>query len=241
MHDDLVQRDFTADAPNQLWLADITEHRTDEGMLYLCVIKDVFSNRIVGHPIGPRMKSRLATTALSSAVARRSDVTGCILHSDHGSAIQVKEIRAHTRPLRDGRIDGPRRSGRRQCRHGEVSWRQRPDGLHLNRLDGRGFHVPSRHGGQPTHAPNGVGPASHTTHLVIGSFVIQNRSAFICGKGSPGSEGLPQLNRVLTALLNNRASGADLSCSLLPSDASTASLPHLGERTTPGPRPCNAR
>lgn len=45
VHDDLVRRDFTADGPNRLWLADITEHRTGEGKLYLCVIKDVWSNR----------------------------------------------------------------------------------------------------------------------------------------------------------------------------------------------------
>ena len=85
VHDDLVGRDFTADAPNQLWLADITEHRTNEGKLYLCAIKDVFSNRIVGYSIDSRMKSRLATTALASAVARRGDVAGCILHTDRGS------------------------------------------------------------------------------------------------------------------------------------------------------------
>jgi putative transposase len=88
-HDDSVGRDFTADAPNQLWLADITEHRTDEGKLYLCAIKDVFSNRIVGYSIDSRMKSRLATTALASAVARRGDVAGCILHSDRGSQAGV--------------------------------------------------------------------------------------------------------------------------------------------------------
>jgi len=40
-HDDLVRRDFTAPGPNQLWLTDLTEHRTDEGRLYLCAIKDV--------------------------------------------------------------------------------------------------------------------------------------------------------------------------------------------------------
>ncbi|BDE14937.1 hypothetical protein MKCMC460_37970 [Mycobacterium sp. 20KCMC460] len=51
MHDDLVERDFTAEGPNQLWLSDITEHRTGEGKLYLCAIKDVFSNRIVGYSI----------------------------------------------------------------------------------------------------------------------------------------------------------------------------------------------
>jgi transposase InsO family protein len=71
VHDDLVGRRFTADAPNRLWLADITEHRTGEGKLYLCAVKDVFSNRIVGYSIDSQMKSRLATQALASAVARR--------------------------------------------------------------------------------------------------------------------------------------------------------------------------
>ena len=71
VHDDLVERDFTAERPNQLWLTDITEHRTGEGKLYLCAIKDVFSNRIVGYSISHRMKARLAVDALDSAVARR--------------------------------------------------------------------------------------------------------------------------------------------------------------------------
>ncbi|OAN27781.1 integrase [Mycolicibacterium iranicum] len=92
VHDDLVERDFTAGGPNQLWLSDITEHRTDEGKLYLCAIKDVFSNRIVGYSIDSRMKSRLATTALSSAVARRGDVAGCILHSDRGSQFRSRRF-----------------------------------------------------------------------------------------------------------------------------------------------------
>ncbi len=92
VHDDLVERDFTAEAPNQLWLSDITEHRTDEGKLYLCAIKDLFSNRIVGYSIDSRMKSRLATTALSSAVARRGEVAGCILHSDRGSQFRSRKF-----------------------------------------------------------------------------------------------------------------------------------------------------
>jgi putative transposase len=92
VHDDLVERDFTADEPNQLWLSDITEHRTGEGKLYLCAIKDVFSNRIVGYSIDSRMKSRLATTALSSAVARRGEVAGCILHSDRGSQFRSRKF-----------------------------------------------------------------------------------------------------------------------------------------------------
>ena len=92
VHDDLVERDFTADAPNQWWLSDITEHRTGEGKLYLCAIKDVFSNRIVGYSIDSPMKSRLATTALHSAVARRGEVAGCILHSDRGSQFRSRRF-----------------------------------------------------------------------------------------------------------------------------------------------------
>jgi transposase InsO family protein len=77
-HDDLVRRDFTAPAPNQLWLTDLTEHRTSEGKLYLCVIKGVRSNRIVGYSISDRMESQITVDALESAMARRSgDFAGC--------------------------------------------------------------------------------------------------------------------------------------------------------------------
>ncbi|WP_135356010.1 IS3 family transposase [Mycolicibacterium sp. NCC-Tsukiji] len=92
VHDDLVERDFTASEPNALWLSDITEHRTGEGKLYLCAIKDVFSNRIVGYSIDSRMKSQLAIRALHSAVARRGDVAGCILHSDRGSQFRSRKF-----------------------------------------------------------------------------------------------------------------------------------------------------
>ena len=92
VHDDLVGRLFTADTPNRLWLTDITEHRTDEGKLYLCAVKDVYSNRIVGYSIGDRMKSRLAVAALESAVARRDSVAGCVVHSDRGSQFRSRKF-----------------------------------------------------------------------------------------------------------------------------------------------------
>jgi putative transposase len=96
VHDDRVNRVFTAEAPNAVWLTDITEHRTGEGKLYLCAIKDVHSNRIVGYSIDSRMKSRLAVTALDNAVARRradgADVAGCIVHSDRGSQFRSRKF-----------------------------------------------------------------------------------------------------------------------------------------------------
>lgn len=92
-HEDLVRRDFTAAAPNELWLTDITEHWTREGKIYLCAIKDVFSNRIVGWAIDSRMKARLAVAAIEMAVARRdSDVAGCIVHSDLGSQFRARKM-----------------------------------------------------------------------------------------------------------------------------------------------------
>jgi len=92
VHDDLVKRDFTATGPNRLWLADITEHRTGEGKLYLCAIKDIWSNRIVGYSIDSRMKSRLAVAALHNAAARRRDVAGCVLHTDRGSQFRSRKF-----------------------------------------------------------------------------------------------------------------------------------------------------
>ncbi|AXK46627.1 IS3 family transposase [Brachybacterium saurashtrense] len=92
VHDDLVTRDFSADDVNELWLTDITEHWTDEGKLYLCAIKDVFSGRIVGYSISDRMKARLAVNALDNAVSRRRDAAGCIVHSDRGSQFRSRKF-----------------------------------------------------------------------------------------------------------------------------------------------------
>ena len=92
VHDDHVRRDFSAEDPNRLWLTDITEYPTSEGKLYLCAIKDVYSNRIVGYSIDSRMKASLAVTALRSAVARRGTVTGCVVHSDRGSQFRARKF-----------------------------------------------------------------------------------------------------------------------------------------------------
>jgi len=102
-HDDLVKRDFTAAGPDELWLTDITEHWTREGKLYLCAIKDVWSNRIIGYSIDSRMKARLAVNAIDNAAARRGgDVAGCILHSDRGS--QFRSRKAQRALVRHGMV-----------------------------------------------------------------------------------------------------------------------------------------
>jgi putative transposase len=94
VHDDLVKRDFTAEAPNQVWLTDITEHPTLEGKLYCCAIKDVFSNRIVGYSIDERMTAGLAVGALRAAVARRQPDGTVVVHSDRGSQFRARSFRA---------------------------------------------------------------------------------------------------------------------------------------------------
>ncbi len=83
-HDDLVEREFTATRPNELWITDITEHHAARGKLYACLIQDVFSKRIVGYSIGPRMPVALAVTALKNAIELRSP-KGTVVHSDRGS------------------------------------------------------------------------------------------------------------------------------------------------------------
>jgi transposase InsO family protein len=102
VHDDLVLRDFTAEAPNQLWLTDITEHPTAEGKLYLCAVKDACSKRIVGYSIGTRMTSDLAVNALNNALALRGTVEA-IVHSDRGSQFRSH---AYVRALRDAQLRG---------------------------------------------------------------------------------------------------------------------------------------
>jgi transposase InsO family protein len=94
VHDDLVQREFSASRPNELWLTDITEHPTAEGKLYCCAIKDVFSNRIVGYACDQRMTAQLAVHALRQAIARRQPVGTVVVHSDRGSQFRSRSFRA---------------------------------------------------------------------------------------------------------------------------------------------------
>jgi putative transposase len=99
VHDDLVARQFTADGPDRTWLTDITEHPTGDGKLYLCAIKDVWSNRIVGCSMDSRMTAGLAVSALRNAISLRSPAGTVIVHSDRGSQFRsaafVRTLRSH--------------------------------------------------------------------------------------------------------------------------------------------------
>ncbi|WP_345475868.1 IS3 family transposase, partial [Actinoallomurus oryzae] len=81
---DLVNRDFTAPAPNRVWTADITYVPTGEGWLYLAVVLDVFSRRIVGWAMAGHMRTELVIDALEMAVWNRRPAPGLIHHSDQG-------------------------------------------------------------------------------------------------------------------------------------------------------------
>lgn len=100
VHDDLlavedkhgrIRHVFSAMGQDRVWLTDITEHPTGEGKLYLCAVKDVFSNRIVGYSIDDRMESSLAAAAIRNAIMLR-EPKNTICHSDRGSQFRSKKV-----------------------------------------------------------------------------------------------------------------------------------------------------
>ena len=82
---DLVGRDFRPAEPNRLWVADLTEVATWEGKLYLAVVLDCFSRRVVGWQMAQHMRAELVVEALEMAVSRRKPEPGLVHHSDQGS------------------------------------------------------------------------------------------------------------------------------------------------------------
>jgi putative transposase len=81
----VVERNFTPEAPNRLWSADLTYLWTDEGWLYLAVVIDLFNREVVGWAIKERMTADIVTDALTMAWFRRRPEPGLIHHSDRGS------------------------------------------------------------------------------------------------------------------------------------------------------------
>ena len=81
----LLEQDFTAVAPNAKWVGDITYLWTDEGWLYLAVVLDLYSRKVVGWAMSERMTASLVCDALSMALWRRRRPRGVIVHTDRGS------------------------------------------------------------------------------------------------------------------------------------------------------------
>lgn len=97
---DFVRRDFTADAPDQVWAGDMTEIVTGEGKLFLATVIDLFSRRLLGYAMGERHDAELVVASLHMAAATRGgDVRGVIFHSDRGSEYQSRRFRRACRRL----------------------------------------------------------------------------------------------------------------------------------------------
>lgn len=91
--DNVVDRQFDVDQPDQVYVGDITYLWTQEGWLYLAVVIDLFSRKVVGWSIGSRMKTQLVTDALRMAIWQRRPKAGLIVHSDRGSQYASKAYR----------------------------------------------------------------------------------------------------------------------------------------------------
>jgi putative transposase len=81
---DLVRRRFSSEAPDRLWMTDITEHPTREGKVYCCAVLDAFSRMVVGWAIDSTQRASLVTNALGMAVRKRRPDAEAIIHTDHG-------------------------------------------------------------------------------------------------------------------------------------------------------------
>lgn len=91
VHGNLLERDFSVERPNQVWLGDITYIRTEEGWLYLAALMDLFSRRIVGWNTAERIDRWLTLTALQKAMRTRRPKPGLIHHSDQGGQYAAYE------------------------------------------------------------------------------------------------------------------------------------------------------
>jgi transposase InsO family protein len=91
--DNLLARDFTAEAPNQKWLGDISYIATAEGFLYLASLEDVCSRRIVGWAMDEHLQTELVERALQMALAQRQPAKGLLHHSDRGSQYAADNYR----------------------------------------------------------------------------------------------------------------------------------------------------
>jgi putative transposase len=87
--ENLLNREFTAEKPNQKWVSDITYVWTDEGWLYLAGVMDLYGRTIVGFSMAEHMRKSLVIAALNQAIGRTKAGKGLLVHSDRG--IQVRQ------------------------------------------------------------------------------------------------------------------------------------------------------
>ena len=80
-----MHRQFRPDGPDRLWVQDVTQHRSGEGWVYLAVVIDAWSRRVVGWSIADHMRAELVADAIDMATLRRRPPKGAIAHRDHGS------------------------------------------------------------------------------------------------------------------------------------------------------------
>ncbi len=93
--EDLVQRLFARNDPDQLWMTDIKEHPTRERKLYCCVVLDAWSRRVVGWSLDRRPTAAMVNSALGMAIEARLPRAGTLIHSDHGSQGGIKGSSQH--------------------------------------------------------------------------------------------------------------------------------------------------
>jgi transposase InsO family protein len=91
--ENLLKQNFTAQRPNQVWVGDITYIGTDEGWLYLAVVLDLYSRKVVGWSMSDRMPTSLVCDALRMALFQRKMPRGVIMHTDRGSQYCSREHR----------------------------------------------------------------------------------------------------------------------------------------------------
>jgi len=134
---DRVQRRFTADCPDRLWVTDITQHRTAEGWVYAAVVLDVFSRRVVGWSIADHLRTELVLDALDMARWRRKPA-GTIVHSDRGT--QYTSWLFGTR-LREAGLIGS--MGKVACAYDNSLMESFFGSLQIEVLDRRSWHTRS--------------------------------------------------------------------------------------------------
>lgn len=93
LFENVLDRQFNVSGPDQAYVGDITYLWTQEGWLYLAVVMDLYSRRVVGWSMGSRMKAQLVSDALTMAVWQRRPASGLIVHSDRGSQYASKSYR----------------------------------------------------------------------------------------------------------------------------------------------------